>query len=146
IKIMDIPFINETKEEFLTNYVQKAVEKHQKQFIITANPEIVMKTKDDKAYKKIVQSADYVVPDGIGILLAAKRQKTPIKERIPGVELMEDMLNYANKHKKTCYLLGADQKVNKTLINKIIIKYPDLIIGGSHHGFFELDDLAIVED
>lgn len=146
VKIMNIPFINETKEEFLINYVQKAVDKHQKKFIITANPEIVMKTKDDKAYKKIVQSADYVVPDGIGIILAAKRQKTPIKERIPGVELMEDMLIYANKHKKTCYFLGADQKVNKTLINKIAIKYPNLIIGGSHHGFFELDDLAIVED
>lgn len=146
VRIMDIPFINETKEEFSTNYVQKAVDNQQKKFIITANPEIVMKTRDDKSYKKIVQSADYIVPDGIGVILAAKRNKTPIKERIPGVELMEDMLIFANEHKKTCYFLGADEKVNKTLIKKIKMKYPNLIIGGYHHGFFDLDDLAIVED
>lgn len=146
VKIMDIPFINTTKVDFLINHVQRSVENNEKQFIITANPEIVMKTREDKTYKKIVQSADYVVPDGIGIILAAKRQKTPIKERIPGVELMEEMLEYANKHKKTCYFLGAEEKVNEALIKKVRTKYPDLIIGGFHHGFFELDGLGIVEN
>ena len=145
VEIMDIPFINERKETLL-NQVYQAVENNDKQFIVTANPEIVMKTRADRAYKQIVQSADYVVPDGIGILLAAKRYKTPLKERIPGVELMESMLSYANKHRKTCYFLGAEDKVNQALIKKIKMHYPDLIIGGYHHGFFELDDEAIVED
>ena len=145
VEIMEIPFINERKESLL-NQIYQGVENKDKQFIVTANPEIVMKTRADKAYKQIVQSADYVVPDGIGILLAAKRHKTPLKERIPGVELMESMLSYANKHRKTCYFLGAEDKVNQALIKKINRRYPDLIIGGYHHGFFELDDAAIVED
>ena len=145
IKIMNIPFIKETKEVLLTD-IKKAVDLSEKKFIVTANPEIVMKTREDKAYKTIVKSADYVVPDGIGIILAAKRNKTPLKERIPGVELMEAMLEYANEHEKVCYFLGAEEKVNKKLIKKITHKYPNLIIGGAHHGFFELDDLALVEE
>src|SRR5699024_11641451 len=57
-----------------------------------------------------------------------------------------DMLEYANTHKKTCYFLGAEAKVNHALVKKVKMGYPDLIIGGSHHGFFELNDTSIVED
>lgn len=145
VKIMDIPFINERKDKLLQE-IKTAVEVNKKQFIVTANPEIVMKTRDDNSYKETVLSADYIVPDGIGILLAAKRNKTPIKERIPGVELMEAMLKYANENRKTCYFLGAEKAVNKKLVKKVANEYPNLIIGGYHHGFFELDDLNIVED
>jgi len=145
VRIMDIPFINEERGILLQN-IKKAVKKNQKKFIVTANPEIVMKTRRDKTYKKIIQSADYVVPDGIGIILAAKRNNTPIKERIPGVELMEQMLEYANKYEKICYFLGAEKKVNQALINKVRNKYPGITIGGAHHGYFKLDDLTILKD
>lgn len=145
VRIMDIPFINESKINILKS-IHNAIQNKNKKFIVTANPEIVMETRKDKNYKSIIQSADYIIPDGIGILLAAKRKKTPIKERIPGVELMEDMLEYANTHKKTCYFLGAEAKVNHALVKKVKMHYPDLIIGGSHHGFFELNDTSIVED
>ena len=145
VRIMDIPFINESKINVLKS-IHNAIQNKNKKFIVTANPEIVMETRKDKDYKSIIQSADYIIPDGIGILLAAKRKKTPIKERIPGVELMEDMLEYANTHKKTCYFLGAEAKVNHALVKKVKMDYPDLIIGGSHHGFFELNDTSIVED
>lgn len=145
VEIMDVKFINE-KKEVLLEKIKEAVEEKNKQFIVTANPEIIMKTREDESYKKTIKSADYIVPDGIGIILAAKRNKTPIKERIPGVELMELMLEYANENQKTCYFLGAEELINKKLVKKVSIKYPQLNIGGFHHGFFELDDLNIVED
>src|SRR5699024_9128944 len=114
VRIMDIPFINESKINVL-KLIHNAIQNKNKKFIFTAIPEIVMKKRKKKNYKSIIQSTDYIIPDGIGILLAAKRKKTPIKERIPGVELMEDMLEYANTHKKTCYFLGAEAKVNHAL-------------------------------
>src|SRR5699024_1671210 len=100
VRIMDILFINESKINVLKS-IHNAIQNKNKKYIVTDNPEIVMKTSKYKNYKSIIQSADYSIPDRIGILLAAKRKKTPIKERIPGVELMEDMLEYANTHKKT---------------------------------------------
>src|SRR5699024_1028421 len=145
VSIMDIPFTNETKETILGN-IAKAIKYKNKKFIVTANPEIVMETRKDKDYKSIIQSADYIIPDGIGILLAAKRKKTPIKERIPGSELIEDMLEYANTHKKSCYRLGEEAKFNHALVKKVKMHYPTLIIGESHHVLFELNDKSIVED
>src|SRR5699024_2506778 len=144
VRIMDIPFINESKINVLKS-IHNAIQNKNKKFIVTANPGIVMETRKDKDYKSIIQSADYIIPDGIGILLAAKRKKTPIKERLPGVELMEDMLEYANTHKITCYFLGAEAKVNHALVNKVKMDYPDLIIGGAHYGFFDLNYTSIVE-
>src|SRR5699024_10121659 len=145
VRIMDIPFINESKINVLKS-IHNAIQNKNKKFIVTANPEIVMETRKDKDYKSIIQSADYIIPDGIGIVLAAKRKKTPIKERIPCVELMEDMLEYANTHKKTCYIIGAESKINHALVKKVKIDCKDLIIVGSHHGFFELNETSIVED
>src|SRR5690625_5389352 len=78
VRIMDIPFINESKINILRS-IHNAIQNKNKKFIVTANPEIVMETRKDKDYKSIIQSADYIIPDGIGILLAAKRKKTDRK-------------------------------------------------------------------
>src|SRR5699024_12083995 len=106
VRIMDIPFINESKINVLKS-IHNAIKYKNKKFIVTANPEIVIETRKDKDYKSIIQSADYIIPDGIGILLAAKRKKRSIKERKPSVELMEDILEYSNTHKKTWNVLHA---------------------------------------
>ena len=71
VTIMEIPFVNQTYEQFIEN-IQYDVKSGIKKQIVTANPEIVMATREDVAYKQIVQNADYVVPDGIGVVLAAK--------------------------------------------------------------------------
>mgnify|MGYP001157836419 FL=1 len=86
IAIMDIPFINLTRKEFLENHLYPRLMDNEKTFVVTANPEIVMRTREDEEYKKIVQSADFVVPDGAGIVLASKYIKQPIKERVAGFE------------------------------------------------------------
>ena len=52
-------------------------------------------------YRALVNSADYVVADGTGVVMASKLLQTPLKERVPGIELMEVCLNIANEqHQK----------------------------------------------
>src|SRR5699024_5522372 len=97
VSIMDIDFINITKDDLLQSYLYPSLKNEEKTFIVTANPEIVMKTKEDPSYKNMVQQADFVVPDGAGIVLASKYLKNPVKERIPGYDLMLDLLGHANE-------------------------------------------------
>src|SRR5690625_3245646 len=112
-------------------------------FIVTANPEIVMYAKECESYKKIVQSADYILPDGIGIVLASKRKRKPLKERIAGFDVMQDMLRLANNEKARCFFLGASENVNKRVVEEVRKNYPDIVIAGRHHGYFHLDDETI---
>lgn len=77
-----------------------------------------MKAQEDSAYKKVIQEADYTVPDGIGIILAAKLLKTPLQERIAGFDLTLDLLNYADENGLSCYFLGAKEDVNEKAVKK----------------------------
>src|SRR5699024_921800 len=115
----------------------------QKCFIVTANPEIVMKTREDAAYKKSVKKADYVIPDGTGIIMAAKYMNQPLQERIPGYELMIDLLQYANDHGLSCFFLGASETVNEKTVEKVEKQFPQVQIAGRHHGFFDIDDAKV---
>ncbi|MGM8366167.1 WecB/TagA/CpsF family glycosyltransferase [Virgibacillus sp. W0181] len=143
VSIMDIPFTNSTREELLNDKLIPAVRRGEKCFVVTANPEIVMKTREDVSYKNAVKAADYIVPDGAGILVAAKHQNEPLQERIPGYELMLDLLASGNQHQWSCYFLGASEEVNQKAVDEIQHKFPDIKIAGRQHGFFEMNSTEI---
>lgn len=145
VRIMEIDFLNKSKADFLQEFLFPRLNKEKRSFVVTANPEIVMKARDDEVYKRIIQSADFVVPDGAGIVMAAKLLKQPLKERIPGYDLTLDLLTYADENNLSCYFLGAAEQVNEKVVKVVEKKYPKITIAGHHHGFFKMDDPKIVE-
>lgn len=77
----------------------------EKTFLVTANPEIVMYAHDNPDYHKLLMEADFIAPDGIGIVQASRKLQTPIKERVPGFELMLGLLEIASLKINGCTLL-----------------------------------------
>lgn len=146
VRIMNLDFINTTREGFLKNVLYAHLHNENKCFIVTGNPEIAMRAREDKQYREAVDTADYVIPDGAGILVAAKYMKQPMKERVAGYDVMRDLLAYANQQRLSCYFLGATEEVNRKAVEEAEREYPNLKIAGRHHGFFDLDDASIVED
>ena len=145
VKILGVDFINEHFDGMVDLISTKIVEE-QKTFIVTANPEIVMHAHKDNEYYSIIKEADYVVPDGYGIILASKLLKQPLKERVTGFDLTISLLEKANRLNWSIYLLGGQAEVNALATNNITEKYPNIKIAGSHHGFFDLKDPEIVDD
>src|SRR5690625_2983270 len=135
VSIMDIDFLNNTKANFLEECLYPRLQQSQKCFVVTANPEIVMKAKEDIGYKEIIQSADYIVPDGVGILLAAKIMKQPLQERIAGSDLMIDLLTFSESQGMSCYFLGAEQVVNHQAVREALRRFHRLKGTGHLHGF-----------
>lgn len=146
VSIMDIAFQNKTKQEFLQEDIYPRIAEGKKSFIVTANPEIVMKTREDASYKSKVQTADYIVPDGAGILMAAKWMKQPLKERVAGFDLMLDLLAHANEKGLGVYFLGAKEEVNHKAVLAVKEKYPNLQIAGQMHGYFDINDAGIADE
>lgn len=144
IEVMGVPFLNTTKEELLNNYLYRDLSENKKRFVVTANPEIVLSTRENPSYKKSVLQADYIIPDGIGVVMASRWKKNPLKERIPGFEIMIELIKYAEDNALSCYFLGAKYEVNNLFLEKIKQLYPNLIISGYHHGFIDINDQNIV--
>ncbi|WP_099222593.1 WecB/TagA/CpsF family glycosyltransferase [Listeria costaricensis] len=139
VRVLDIPFYNISQAAFIEELLFCA-DQNQKKFVVTANPEIVMNTKADVHFKQIVTSADYIVPDGVGIVMAAERLGTPLKERVTGFDTLVGILNKAPEKQFRVYFLGATPEVSSKLMEKMKISYPNLMIAGSHHGYFDLEE------
>jgi N-acetylglucosaminyldiphosphoundecaprenol N-acetyl-beta-D-mannosaminyltransferase len=142
--LFGIDFYSDTMQSFV-ELLDNHLGKEEKKFVVTANPEIVMNAQGDSNYQSIIKSANYVVADGIGIVKAFSFMKNPIAGRIPGIELMIELLTLANEKSLSVYFLGAEENAIRKMVTQIHTTYPDICIAGFHHGFFN-GSVHIVEE
>lgn len=145
VEIFNIPFINMKKEDILKILEQRVAE-NKKTYVVTANAEIVMYAKENISYFNIISKADYIVPDGIGVIKGAKILKKEIKERVPGIELMVDLLKIANKFNQKVYFYGAKNEVIEKMIKRIKSDYPNINIVGYSNGYINDEDNKITDE
>ena len=146
--IMGVPFSKLSMEETI-EYITPRINAKEQTQVVTANPEIVMYAQEDSNYKALLQQVEMIVPDGIGIVYAAKIQKTPMKERVAGYDLLHQLMAKANQHHWKVYLLGAEEETNRLAFEQLKITYPNAQLVGRHHGFFKDDselEKEIIED
>ena len=106
--------------------------------LVTPNPEIVMKAKEDSEYKDIINNrASLVIPDGIGIIKGAKILETPLKERVAGYDLICNLLEKYKNGEKTFYFWGSKPGVADIAKQKCEEKYPNIKIVGTDDGYFD---------
>ena len=110
-------------------------------YVVTPNPEIVETCRVDPEAMAAVNGADLVLPDGIGVIYGARILKTPLKERVPGIEFGAAMIDYCAKNQKSVYLLGAKPGVAETAAEHLKRRFDGLIVAGTHDGYFK-DDAA----
>ena len=130
-----------TKNEFFS-FLSEKIQKKEKMFIVTANPETFMTAQKDIELKNLLLDTNTtVLADGIGIVKGAKILGTAIPDRIAGVEVAEQLLYLANKYSKKVYFLGSTQNVLDKLCQVISKKYPNINVVGAMHGYTEDKDI-----
>ena len=134
VTIVDIPINNLSKQQLLDT-VYSRLEKQQNVFIVTANPEIIMETKKNMAYQQAVLQADFIIPDGTGIMMASNMLGQPLTEKIVGYELLHTFLSYAGKKQKTVYFFGSKEGVAELAAANAADLYPGLLIVGTKDGY-----------
>ena len=108
-------------------------------YVVTPNPEIVWLARKMPELKTAVNGADLVIPDGIGVIYAARILGTPLKERVPGIELAEALIASASAEDMSVFLLGAKPGVAERAAENLCGKYPGLRIAGCGDGYFKED-------
>ncbi len=144
-EVLGYDFVSNSMDE-LGNELEHRLINEIKTFIVTANPEILTYAHAHPSYKMILKKANYVIPDGVGIILASKILENPLQGRLAGFDLMERLLQIANKRKLRIYLLGTKPNIIEFAAANIQKKYPFIKLAGFHHGYFSKDDDSIVEE
>ena len=133
MEILGIKVDNVTFQEALEK-AKKLIDSGEKHYIVTPNPEIVVKARGDPQFKKILNRASSAIPDGVGLLLGARILGSKLSERATGTDLLEGLAALAAEHGFSLFLLGGGEGVAKRAAEKLKIKNEKLKIVGVGEG------------
>ncbi|MFB9768536.1 WecB/TagA/CpsF family glycosyltransferase [Lactiplantibacillus modestisalitolerans] len=142
VSILDVPFIKTTNLAFV-HQLETDVAAHHNRFVVTANPEILMYARTHPDYQAVLHQADYVTPDGIGVIQGAKLLGTPLPERITGYDTLLTLLTWGHQTHRRIFLLGAKPAVLAQVQAKLRHDYPGIEIVGAQDGYFQ-DEAPVV--
>ena len=132
---------------------QRLMESEGCSLIVTPNSEIIVNAEKDPELKKIITSADLVIPDGIGLVYASRILGYPLGERVTGIDFLNWILDWLEQKGKAIYFLGSKPGDNgrpgvaELAAMRISEAFPDLHVAGTHHGYFtEADEEALIEE
>lgn len=112
--------------------------------IVTANAEILFRATRDAALAAVLNDADIVTPDGMGVVMAAWLLGTPLAERVSGADLLPALCQRLEARGQSIFLLGAAPGVAEKASAELRRRFPALAIAGVHHGFFGTDEDSTV--
>ena len=101
IDVMGVRFDNVTMDEALAQ-AKKILAGDQAAYVVTPNAEIVQLCIEKNEYYPLINSADLIIPDGAGVILASKMLKRPLKKgKVAGIELCERLIALAAELEET---------------------------------------------
>ncbi len=142
VDVLGVAFDNVTPEE-AADRALALLEEDGPHLVATPNPEIVQRANKDRAFAEILAGADLVVPDGVGVIYAAKILGRPLKSRVPGIDLAAALMGRVVGTGKRLFLLGAAPGVAEQAAVNLRAAYPGLVVCGTHDGYFEEDGPVI---
>lgn len=109
-------------------------------YVVTADTSGIVIAQDDPEHKRIMNEADLVTPDSIGVVWASRRFGKPVPERVPGVDTMEALCKLAAEEGYRVFLLGAAPGVAELAAKNLQARFPGLTIAGTRNGYFAPTD------
>lgn len=144
VHIYGIPFSKMSMKETV-EYLTERIEAQQQTHVITANPIMVMTALQKPAYKEMMLKSDLIVPDGAGIVWAARQAGDPVTERVTGIELLHELFRKGEKHHWKVFLLGTTKEIIEAAAETLQMQYPQVRIVGFRDGYFgEQQDAEVV--
>ncbi|HEX7064069.1 MAG TPA: WecB/TagA/CpsF family glycosyltransferase [Bacillales bacterium] len=145
VEMMRMPFVNSSMEE-LVGELDDRLGRSLNTFVVTANTEIIMHARKDRAYFDNLTAAEFVIPDGIGVVIGSKIIGNPIEERLTGFDLMIRLFHLCTDKDYSVYFLGAESAVIEETVDRVDNRFPSLKIAGYHHGYFDPEDQSVLKE
>ncbi len=137
INIRGVLFDNVDFEEAVSRLLS-ALEDKRKTALFTPNSEIVQSCIDDESLYPIINSAELIIPDGIGVVKAGRILSTPFKGgKVAGIEVGEELIKRLSGTSHTVFLLGGKPGVAEAARDKLCEKYSGIKFAGCHDGYFK---------
>ena len=142
LDIMGLQFDNVTMDEAAAR-AEKILAGEKTCYVVTPNAEIAYEALHDEKLRALINDADLVLPDGAGVVLASKLLKTPLKQKVAGVDFADRLLSVLEKTGGGLFLLGSKPGIAELAAQKMTGKHPKLRICGMNDGYFK-DEAPVI--
>ena len=134
MKLYGVKIDNLTREEALYRALRATGEPC---VVFTPNALMLERARKDAALAKLLNRASLSLPDGAGVLMAAKKMGTPLIERVAGIDFGAELLARAERAGLRVFLLGGGEGVAERAAENLQKKHPRLCICGTTWGYFD---------
>jgi N-acetylglucosaminyldiphosphoundecaprenol N-acetyl-beta-D-mannosaminyltransferase len=101
---------------------------------------------DDGKLREIVDGCGLVNADGQSVVWASRLLRDPLPERVAGIDLMDALLELAERRGYRVYFLGARADVLARAVERLQARYPALQLAGARDGYYADDEASEVAD
>jgi len=126
--------VNDVTYQQVLAHIESWIESGDTHQIATVNVEFIMEARRNPAFQRVLAQASLCVPDGIGVVWAARRQGRPVRQRVAGIDLVEKIAARAAQRGWRIYFLGAAPGVAERAATVLSQRYPDLKVAGCYAG------------
>ena len=112
--------------------------------VITINPEMIENASQNPDFAEIINSAELVIPDGIGVEIGLKILGYNVR-RIAGIEFSHRMIEECAKNSQSVALVGAKPQIVEKAKENLEKEISGLYITYAHDGYFSNDEEIINE-
>jgi len=109
--------------------------------VFAVNPEKSFFMSRDPRFYQVFSTADMLIPDGVGVVMAARILHGVRLPRVTGAELMEKLCCLAAQRGRKVFFYGAMEEVNRKAVEELAFRYPGLQIAGRANGYIALDEM-----
>jgi N-acetylglucosaminyldiphosphoundecaprenol N-acetyl-beta-D-mannosaminyltransferase len=102
--------------------------------VVTPNPEIVLAARQDRGLRAALARADLAIPDGGGLLLAARWWGQPFRAQVRGSDLTNLLLERAVVRGWRVFFLGGSPGVAEDAAASSAARWPGLQVAGTFAG------------
>lgn len=142
IDVMGLKFDSMTMDEALSR-AEALLRGEKAAYVVTPNAEIAYEALHDGQLREMLNGADLMLPDGAGVVLASKLLRTPVKQKVAGVDFAAGLLGILERNGQSLYLLGGKPGIGELAAQKMLEAHPQLRIAGIADGYFQ-DEAPVI--
>lgn len=132
-------YINNLTMQETIAAIEKMIAAEKQSYVVAINVDVVMKIEDDPYLKKVVDSADIALVDGMPLVWISKLHGRPLKAKISGSDLVPMLCKVAAQKEYKIFILGGKDGIADQAKQRLEEKHLGINIVGTYAPPFDFE-------
>lgn len=143
VYLLGTPVHNLTMQETLA-LIEDTIDRKEHIHHTVVNAGKIVAMHENPELRESVINADLINADGQAVVWASRILGKPLKERVAGIDLMENLVALAHRKRYKVFFFGAKEEIVKKVVEQYSQKFNSSIIAGYRNGYFRKEEEDVI--